>query len=1041
MAYMVNNISDSYYGEAIVWKAFEQHLDQDVVVYNNNEIQGLEFDFCALFPNIGILVVEVKGWKSNQIEVLANDKIKIMGYSDYEGSPKKQANKYRYCLLREIENRFKLNPLVASMVCYPFISKDEFYSLGLDVVSSEKLTILKEDIEDQSKLMNKINLALNQTSNNVYTYDMFDQQLLYKVRGIFEPEFRKLESVKSSLYSELRVISTTISDEEMNHIVDQYFNGVKQILFVKGKKDYLNCINLIESKFKEYGISSKGMDLIFQSNATLETFKTKKNMKLFNFELYFLDTIFEEQSIYIVDGVLNDNSNLILKSLAQSTSFNYDQYMVEHSNAEENVLVKAGAGTGKTFSMISRISYLCNKGLNNVESIKDEVVMVTFTNEAADNMKTKLKTMFMNYVILTGKTKYHWYIREIDEANICTIHKFTISLLQKLSLFTGLGSEFEISTDQYSRRKIYDAYLDSFIKNKLEEDKDFIKTIPIHMYELIEKLMRLSTTLLNKSIDLEEIKKEEMGKSNEYIPCFNELLTEVMIPAEKEYFNYMHTMNRMDLSECIIMLNKVLKERESLGLCRLSDLNIQYLFIDEFQDTDDRQIDLFVKLQKVIGDQCKLFVVGDLKQSIYRFRGASMSAFDRLTAFKFAWNSYSLNKNYRTDKRLLDLLDEVFSAMNDQKYLIYNESDRLNGVKEFNVDNSKILEVVNVDMSEQQEFFDSLFNVVKLQKNIIENDNKNYGEIGNKLNTIAILVRYNKQVEQIVAEGRSRNINVSVNSGGDLFQLQSTRDLYILLNALQNNANPLYLINFIQSNYINVTFDPICLHGLQYDEKQKILMEILDQYFLMKMNCTWKQLISFVHSNSILFVIKSIFDHLTPWKQYSDNKYSQRLYIMNYECLIENLLQGNKLDMHTLNSVLEYLRINITTNQKKQSRSLFNDQDNQVNIICTTIHKSKGLEYGTVILPFTNEDISERNREKLTSDYIDNKFMYFIKYKNKEITCNSNYQWEVQTLEQISEETRILYVALTRTIRNCIWFKNDQTTANINWAKEMEGEY
>ena len=52
-----------------------------------------------------------------------------------------------------------------------------------------------------------------------------------------------------------------------------------------------------------------------------------------------------------------------------------------------NIIVKAGAGTGKTYSMVSRVSFLCNKKSRPIANIFDELAMVTFTNDAADNMK------------------------------------------------------------------------------------------------------------------------------------------------------------------------------------------------------------------------------------------------------------------------------------------------------------------------------------------------------------------------------------------------------------------------------------------------------------------------------------------------------------------------------------------------------------------------------------------------------------------------------------------------------------------------------
>ena len=73
--------------------------------------------------------------------------------------------------------------------------------------------------------------------------------------------------------------------------------------------------------------------------------------------------------------------------------------------------------------------------------------------------------------------------------------------------------------------------------------------------------------------------------------------------------------------------------------------------------------------------------MGDLKQSIYRFRGARLSAFKQLmNDVRMVWASYSLTRNYRSDRRLLERLHEVFCRMGEQQYLPYREeADRLFG--------------------------------------------------------------------------------------------------------------------------------------------------------------------------------------------------------------------------------------------------------------------------------------------------------------------------------------------------------------------------
>lgn len=156
------------------------------------------------------------------------------------------------------------------------------------------------------------------------------------------------------------------------------------------------------------------------------------------------DTLIEE-------GVVSDENQNVLENLANVTAFNFQQYKIEHAASDKNILVTAGAGTGKTYSMVSRVAYLCNRTADAVVDISGEIVMITFTNDAADNMKSRLKRMFTNYFILTSNEKYMHLIEDMNQIQISTIHKFAISLLQKDCLRMGLGYDSQITSETYNR--------------------------------------------------------------------------------------------------------------------------------------------------------------------------------------------------------------------------------------------------------------------------------------------------------------------------------------------------------------------------------------------------------------------------------------------------------------------------------------------------------------------------------------------------------------------------------------------------------------
>ena len=224
------------------------------------------------------------------------------------------------------------------------------------------------------------------------------------------------------------------------------------------------------------------------------------------------------------------------------------------------------------------------------------------------------------------------------------------------------------------------------------------------------------------------------------------------------------------------------------------------------------------------------------------------------------------------------------------------------------------------------------------------------------------------------------------------------------------------------------------------NEKLDYLTNLLNNYFMEKLGVSWDSFIMLAHNNPILYVLKKAYDYLKPWANYSSKLFAQKEYRANYECLVEAVLSTGRYDVITITSISEYLRINIVTSQEKESRTLFENKNDKINIVCLTIHKSKGLEYGTVVLPYTSEDISDVTKEKIEASYSSDKLAYFVRFRNKGMEYNSNYDQTILASEQISEESRILYVALTRAMRNIVWLKDVDKTVKLNWASQMEGE-
>lgn len=1035
MALMMDNKPTEYKGEALVWEKLSSLLPNDVVVYNHREvIDDREFDFALLIKNIGIMVIEVKGWQAQYIFDVKNpDEIIIEGDSKVYGSPEKQARGYRFDWLNFLNDQFGISPVVLSMVCYPFISEKEYKEVRLDVVSSRDFTIFSDDLSSASKLGQKISNAF--VKKKPLNSTPFDESAMAVVRQYFEPSYKaKDEQIAevADAYSVLKIFNRNMLESETDDLVDSYFGGTKVIAFVKRKNDLDMIASKIADGFRKRGIISEKGDirLAEADEAQMEFLCNNNSFRIFNFEIYIHNLELETDEVTIIEGQYTEQQKPVLEGVANSTNWNFAQFKVEHANGKKNVLVQAGAGTGKTYSMVSRIAYLCLSRSRFVSNLVDEIAMVTFTNEAADNMKVRLKQYFMNCYILTKNKKVLHEIEAVDLMQISTIHKFAKAVLQSTAMEYGLGAEFAISSNEYAKEQIYEKYLNDFLVRKQNEEPNFAQQLRMPVHKFRKLLMHFSQQLYNKSYGIKELKAENLGTFEEW-PFFNEVIMEVMIPAEKEYGEQLFSKNKIDLKESMLLLNDAVSGAFK-GKC---GLKYKYLFIDEFQDTDDVQIDSFLKLQNVIKNT-NLFVVGDLKQSIYRFRGATISAFDLIRVDETKWEEFSLTINYQTDKRLLDKFDAIFSKMGGRGYLPFSKGkDSLSSSIDAYLPAYDLITKLEYEGDEQR--MEVLFAEIKRQKDIIKYLSRHH-KLSHKDKMIAILVRDNWQIHNILEEAKMRGEFIETQVGGDLYQLTPALDLYKLVLALLNPRDPVCLFNLIDSNYVEMELDIQGLHGLNREEQVSKLTEVLNQYFKGKLNRTWEQVIYDTKIQPILMLLRSIYEGCQPWFQYSDNENEQRFYKANYELVLEKIIKMYSVDYLTLNVIEHSMHINIMTKQEELARNVEIETDD-IRVICTTVHKAKGLEYGCVIMPYMGMDIASMKKADLDVYVENDKLAYGIRIgdePNKKY--NSNYDISQEQNERVNEESRVLYVALTRAIRNVVWMRDTKSKSKISWQNLME---
>ena len=444
MATMKDKQPDTYEGEKKVWQCIKDNLPEDIVCYYNREVKGREFDFCLLIKDVGFMIIEVKGWNKNHIsKVVSPDEI-IMAYGKTEDSPRKQARSYSFKLKNLMNEKYGINPLVMNMVCYPFISEAEYSKLGLSVVSEPENTLFSEDIESAYNFSRKI-LGVYQDSQQI-NFDKMVGDKYDIARHHFEPAYIITPPAQNVIpYSCLSVFSEGITLTNINDIISSYFKGTKQVIFTKGTSDLEVIAKQLSEAFTRNHIMIKEGNLAINSSDSKETVITVKNNRLsvFNFEAVFIEEDITISSFQAYNGNLSDEQEAELANIAAVTNFNIDQFHIEHAEIGRDIQVKAGAGTGKTYSMVSRIAFLCSHASNSgVFNPAAEIAMLTFTDDAALNMKSRLKQLFVNYFILTNNTQYLEMVTNIEKMRISTIHSFAKEIISNTAITLGIGTDF-----------------------------------------------------------------------------------------------------------------------------------------------------------------------------------------------------------------------------------------------------------------------------------------------------------------------------------------------------------------------------------------------------------------------------------------------------------------------------------------------------------------------------------------------------------------------------------------------------------------------
>lgn len=614
-------------------------------------------------------------------------------------------------------------------------------------------------------------------------------------------------------------------------------------------------------------------------------------------------------------------------------------------NVDGPVLVLAGAGSGKTTTIIGRIVYMVMFGhayystettfpvtegdikelksvLSGTGSISEHlksmlqvkpvspqnIMAVTFTNKAAGEMKKRLESKL-------GK----------DTAEkVCakTFHSACVGILREYAMFVGFKRDFTIYDEKDCKSVLKDIYKANGIKEKELHKDDVLNHISIWKDKMITP---------------------DMAISQSTISSYN-----TVAHLYKEYQERLKNANAMDFDDLIGNTIRLLKEHPDIQ----AELQkkIQYIMVDEYQDTNASQHEL---LSLLVSPEHNICVVGDDDQSIYSFRGADV---DNILNFPQEFNGthiIKMEQNYRSDGNILNLANSLIGH-NTKRH------------------NKNLWTYRNPGVMPTYTYYASDYD----ETDSIVEDIKDYIAAGNNYSDVAILYR-NSRLSYVIERALAREkIPYKIVGGFKFFERAEVKDIIAYLCVITNPADDQRLkriINVPARKIGAATVDKIATLAQQYKVSMMEIIRNADLYpAIAKAKPALDSFIK-MYDTMCLMANGSTLGELTQ----SVIKYS------GYRKMLENKGVDGKDELQNVEQVVvaaeEFEHAHIKTNLSEflaeisllSAVDTLSSEENKV--VMMTLHASKGLEFKNVyiigledsIIPSSRDDVGIEEERRL----------------------------------------------------------------------------
>ncbi|QCI20006.1 exodeoxyribonuclease V subunit beta [Buchnera aphidicola (Brevicoryne brassicae)] len=751
-------------------------------------------------------------------------------------------------------------------------------------------------------------------------------------------------------------------------LVVTFTNAAKEELYLRIKDAiqnlYLNCIKKTQKK-SFFSFFLKKIHNIEEAIDVLN--EAQKNIN--------------NLSIYTIHGFCQK----ILQSYTFDFNFIFEEKIVEN---EENLYLQATQDFWRRFfyKLPKNIINIINKDYKNPECLLKQIK--PFLNIKPLNFK---KNIFKNETLIVYHEKN---IQEINDFKKIWLihHQKILQKINKLIINKKIYSQFNINR-----------WVNDITKWSKNTTKDYI--IPNSLKYFTKQYIEKNTI---GSINLQHVFFDEIRNIlNKNFSLKNIVLFYAIKNIPKILSKEKEKKSLLGFNDLLSFLLKTIKKENILR--NVISKKYPVTFIDEFQDTNIEQYKIFDLIYKKKA-KTALFLIGDPKQAIYSFRGADI--FSYLYAKNKIKKYYYLNTNWRSSINMCKGINYLFSKNNNPfifenlSYIpvlpAYENSKmdfKIKGISQtslsFFLQEKKEVNIENYQIWIAKQCANEInywLHCAKIGKAKITTKK---GEKNLKSSDIAILVRNGKEADIIQKELNKLNI-VSIYSShkNNIFQTFDAQEFLWILESILEPTNEKLLQQSISTNILNTIFS-----RNKKKSRNEYLHFIIEKLY--KYQSIWNK-------KNIFHMTKTII------LDYQNTLSSLKMDVVNYQTILNFLHIAELLEEKFRCFVKKFFLVKWLEKkiQKKTQPSYselvkYFNQSQSVKII--TIHKSKGLEYPLVWIPFSI------NFTQSTLPLYHNKKtfkMFFDETKHNKSVAKSDK-------ERLAEDIRFLYVAITRSILHC----------------------